>query len=237
MSFLVVSSLSRFFGERAALSEVSFALGEGERAALLGPNGAGKTTLFKILGGVLAPDRGQATLNGLTPAAARETPGFLGWLPERAPLNPDLTVLEHLWLAASFLGLAKPQAQAQVELLAAALNLAPKLKRLCGQLSLGSRRQAALAIALMGPPKLLLLDEPTASLDPEEVIRLRDFLATLPKSSTLLISSHAIEEAARTTDKAFILRGGRLSAPKAWADLGPSLEEGYRAEAQKLAGL
>jgi ABC-2 type transport system ATP-binding protein len=228
-ALLSVAGLSRSFGERAAIADVDFTLSEGSRVALLGPNGAGKTTLIKLIGGVMAPDRGQIAVAGLPPEKARTTPGLIGWLPERAPLNPDLTVVEHLQLTAAFLGLSPEKAQAQVDQLAEALNLGPKLKRLSGQLSLGSRRQAALAIALMGPPRLLILDEPTSSLDPEEVHRLRDCLSSLPATATFLISSHVIEEAAKSTDEAIILKAGRLIARKSWAELGPDLEAGYLA--------
>jgi ABC-type multidrug transport system ATPase subunit len=139
----------------------------------------------------------------------------------------DLTVLEHLKLTASFLGLNPIDAAQQIDLLTEALNLSLKLNRLSGQLSLGSRRQAALAIALMGPPKFLLLDEPAASLDPDEVVRLRRFLNHLPKDRVVLISSHAIGEAAKVTSRALILKGGQLVATPFWAELGPDLEAGY----------
>jgi ABC-2 type transport system ATP-binding protein len=183
--------------------------------------------LLKIIGGALSKDSGEAKVFGLPPERARLVPKLLGWLPERAPLNPDLTVLEHLRLLARLIGLSKNETAAQIETLAEDLGLKAKLARLCGRLSLGSRRQAALGLALLGPPKLALLDEPTAGLDPEEVLRLRNFLEKLPKSVALIVSSHDLNETARSTIAAAILKDGVLLKPRPWADLGPDPKEGY----------
>ncbi|MDR0549773.1 MAG: ABC transporter ATP-binding protein [Deltaproteobacteria bacterium] len=230
---LVVKNLTRAFGSRLAIQEASFTLGVGERLALVGPNGAGKTTLLKLIAGVLAADYGTIAIDGLSPALARQTAGLVGWLPESAPLNPDLTVLEHLSLSADFLGLKSPSADQKIEELIGALNLKEKLPRLCGQLSLGSRRQVALALALMGPPKLLLLDEPTSSLDPLEVLRCREYLRTLPESTSIIISSHALDEAAKSTTLALFVAAGRISGPRPWPALGPDLEASYLRETRE----
>jgi ABC-2 type transport system ATP-binding protein len=236
--FLTINGLTRSFGPRIALNNITMTLEEGSRTALLGPNGAGKSTLLKIIGGTLRPDAGRVTVGGLDPAQARITPGFLGWLPERAPLNPDLTVLEHLYLGAGLLKLSAKETQDQVELLTESLNLRAKLHRLTGQLSLGTRRQAALAVALLGTPRLLLLDEPTSSLDPDEVRRLRDLLNRLPLTTTLLISSHVIEEVAKVTQEAVLLNQGRKVTQKTWTQLGSEdLEQSYLKEIENHASL
>ncbi|MDR2141513.1 MAG: ABC transporter ATP-binding protein [Deltaproteobacteria bacterium] len=234
---LSLKGLGRSFGEREALRDVNLEIHEGDRIALLGPNGAGKTTLLKIIAGTLAPDTGRISLNGLTPSQARAIPGFLGWLPERAPLNPDLTVREHLTLTVAFLGLAKKEATERIEFLTQALHLEEKLGRLAGQLSLGSRRQAALAIALLVPPQLLLLDEPTSSLDPEETHRLRETLASFPQTVAFLISSHVLEEVAKVTNEALILKDGSLVSQKPWSDFPMDPEEGYLKEVSSHAAL
>ncbi|MDR1395725.1 MAG: ABC transporter ATP-binding protein [Deltaproteobacteria bacterium] len=228
--FLSITGLSRSFGEVRALADISLTLEEGGRAALLGPNGAGKSTLMKIIGGTLSPDSGRISLAGLSPRKARTTPGFLGWMPERAPLNPDLTVREHLVLTAKFLGLTPVRTASEIERLTEGLNLAGKLERLTGQLSQGTRRQAALAAALLGSPRLVLLDEPTAGLDPDEVRRLRELLSRMPEETSFIISSHIIEEAAKVTGKALFLSRGRLVSQKAWSELGGDLEQAYLRE-------
>ncbi|MDR1577339.1 MAG: ABC transporter ATP-binding protein [Deltaproteobacteria bacterium] len=235
MTFLNVSGLGRSFGPRKALVDINLQLDAGDRVALLGPNGAGKTTLLKIIGGALAPDVGRVTVANLSPGEARRRPGLLGWLPERAPLNPDLTVEEHLKITAAFLELSKAKTRERIGFLTEALSLKTKLPRLAGQLSLGSRRQAALAIALLGEPRLLILDEPTISLDPEEVARLRNLLKSFSPEVCFLISSHVIAEVAKVTDQAIILYNGHLIAQKSWLELGPDYEIGYLKETNERA--
>jgi ABC-2 type transport system ATP-binding protein len=229
--------LGRSFGAARALSGLSFTLRAGSRTALLGPNGAGKSTLMKIVAGVLPPDEGSVLAGGVKPTDARRIPGFLGWLPERAPLNPELTVREHLELGGKLKGLGKEDARMETDRLSEALNLGPKLGRLAGRLSLGTRRQAALALALMGNPRLLMLDEPSSSLDPEEVRRLNGLVSELPVSTTLIVSSHVLDEARLLTDGALILKAGGLAACGGWEELGAGLgarkgplEPGYAEE-------
>ncbi|MDR1083527.1 MAG: ABC transporter ATP-binding protein [Deltaproteobacteria bacterium] len=234
--FIEITGLGRSFGSAAALRDINLVLAQGERVALLGPNGAGKSTLLKIIGGTLCPDSGRISLGGLTPAQARVKPGFLGWLPERAPLNPDLTVLEHLKLTCRFLNLSSQKTKEEIDFLTEALNLGSKLGRLTGQLSLGSRRQAALAVSLLGRPELILLDEPSSSLDPDEVRRLRDLLKNLPSGTTCIISSHVLEEVAKVTEKALFISRGRLLAVKKWSQLGQGdLAESYLKEIERSA--
>ncbi|MDR1165568.1 MAG: ABC transporter ATP-binding protein [Deltaproteobacteria bacterium] len=207
---LSLKGVSRSFGKTVALRDVSLEIAQGERAALVGPNGAGKSTLLKIICGALRPDSGQIALQGLSPARARTQAGFLGWLPERAPLNADLTVAEHLRLSASFRGLKGQGAAAEIERVAAALGLQNKLARLAGRLSLGTRRLAALALAFLGSPRFLVLDEPTSGLDPDGARLFQKLVASLPASSTLLISSHVLPELFNLTAKINFLKNGSL---------------------------
>jgi ABC-2 type transport system ATP-binding protein len=174
---------------------------------------------MNLICGALKPDRGQIRVDGLPPEKARLKPRLLGWLPERAPLNPELSVLEHLCLTAKFRGLEIKEAASEIERLASALDLFPKLERLAGRLSLGSRRQAALAIALLGNPAALILDEPSSSLDPDQVKRLNGLISSLPERTTLVISTHILPEARALTDRAAILSGGRLKAWGPWEKL------------------
>ncbi|MDR2198781.1 MAG: ABC transporter ATP-binding protein [Deltaproteobacteria bacterium] len=217
-------NLSRSFGSFRALNSVSFEIKRGWRTALLGPNGAGKSTLMKIVAGALSPDGGSITAQGKDPKERRTVPGFLGWLPERAPLIAELTVEEHLTLAARFRGLTHAEAAREKERLSESLNLEDKLKRPAGRLSLGSRRQAALALALIGSPALVILDEPGASLDPEEAERLKTLVASLPPDTTLLISSHNLPEAAALTGGVLVIAGGELKAAGSWMELGEGLK-------------
>jgi ABC-2 type transport system ATP-binding protein len=229
--------LSVLYGQRAALSEVTFEMGEGDRVALLGPNGAGKSTLIGVLGGALAPDLGSAKINGQSPEKFRTGARNLGWLPERAPLSPELTVLEHLRLAARLRDLGKAEERSEIERLTDKLHLEDKIHRRAGGLSSGSRRQAALATALIGRPRLLLLDEPTSGLDPDEVRRLEAVLGELSKDTTLIISTHLLREAASLTRTTAIISGGRLVAYGPWERLskgGPPEEAYFRALSEEV---
>jgi ABC-2 type transport system ATP-binding protein len=214
-----VEGLTVLYGRRAALDGVALEITAGSRVALLGPNGAGKSTLLGVLGGVLAPDRGGALIEGLTPERFRAGPRNLGWLSERAPLAAELTVLEHLRLAARLRGLSPDEERSEIERLVSALSLGDRLGRLAGGLSSGARRQAALAAALLGRPKLLLLDEPTKGLDPDERGRLADAIGKLVPRTTLILSTHALDEAAALTGLAAFLDRGALKGFGPWADL------------------
>ncbi|MDR1038860.1 MAG: ABC transporter ATP-binding protein [Deltaproteobacteria bacterium] len=222
--------LGRSYGAARAIKGLDFRLPAGSRTALLGPNGAGKSTLMRLVAGVLPPDEGEILAWGMRPSEARKVPGCLGWLPERAPLNPELTVREHMTLAGSLKGLGRAGTRREIERLTAALELGAILNRLAGRLSLGTRRQAALALALMGEPALLMLDEPSSSLDPAEVRRLNALIRSLPETTTLLVSSHALEEALLVTDGALILKAGALAAAGGWSDLGKRLGSERRPE-------
>ncbi|MDR1310124.1 MAG: ABC transporter ATP-binding protein [Deltaproteobacteria bacterium] len=217
-NLIEIAGLDVSYGRSQALRGVSLGIPRGARAALLGPNGAGKSTLIKAICGALEPDSGQVLLAGLRPARAILDPGLLGWLPEGAPLNPDLSVLEHLELACRLRGLDKAGGQAEIGRLASALDLRDKLPRLAGGLSMGSRRQAALALALLAGPRLLVLDEPTSSLDPDQARRFAMLMGALPETTTLLISSHILSEVAPLTSLAIFLDRGRLAGYGPWED-------------------
>jgi ABC-2 type transport system ATP-binding protein len=211
------------------LDGVDLDLGAGSRVALMGPNGAGKSTLLGVLGGVLAPDRGSVEIDGLPPGRFRTGALNIGWLPERAPLHPELTVAEHLRLAARLRGLTAAAARSEIDRLVTALELGDKLDRLAGTLSSGSRRQAALASALLGRPRLALLDEPTSGLDPGQIHRLGRLIAQMGPTETLICSTHDLGQAAKLTTLAAVLAEGRLAAFGPWAELsgGEAPERAY----------
>ncbi len=213
-------NVSVSFAGRPVLTELSLTLARGGRYALIGPNGAGKTTLMRLLCGSLRPHSGQVTVGGLDPWRERERVlASVAVLAENAPLLPELTPHEHLKLAADLRGLSAGEFSARRDELCAKLNLADFLKRPAGALSIGQKRRAALAAAVVGSPDFFILDEPSAGLDPEETRRLYAFLEALAPTSTLLISTHILSEAARLTHEAIVLAGGRVAANGAWADL------------------
>ncbi|MDR0356024.1 MAG: ABC transporter ATP-binding protein [Deltaproteobacteria bacterium] len=217
--FVAIEALDVFFGDYQALININLTLNRGDRTALLGPNGAGKSTLIKAVCGALNPSGGRVLVDGKDPRLAKADPALLGWLPEGAPLNPELTVLEHLRLTCRLRNLNEAEGRREMERLIEGLNLANKLNRLAGGLSMGSRRQAALALALLGQPKLIVLDEPTSSLDPAEARRFAELLTTLGPDTTMIISSHILGEVSGVTEAAIFLNQGSLAGQGRWENL------------------
>jgi branched-chain amino acid transport system ATP-binding protein len=222
---LAVEKLCRNFGALSALTRVSFAVERRERRAIIGPNGAGKTTLFNLITGVLAPSGGRivfdgAVITGLSPhAVARRG---LARSFQRNNLFANLSVLENLRLAAAvrergsydLLGpvgrLARPLAGARE--MADAVGLAARLDVLAGQLSYGEQRQLEVGLALATAPALVLLDEPTAGMSPEETQRMTELLLGLPRTVTLLIIEHDMDVVFSLADRITVLHHGEVLA-------------------------
>ena len=240
MTKAVFEKVAKRFGDRVVFEDVSFELKRGGRYGLLGPNGSGKSTLIRLLAGVLQPDSGRVLVDGREPwrqpALARSE---MGLLPEGAPLVTELTVREHLGLTAKMRGLTRDFYRQEEERLTAALGLTSFLQRPAGVLSQGQKRRAALASALLGGPDFLILDEPTAGLDPEEAARLLRLLNALPSTVTLLISSHILTEIYELTEEVLVLSQGRLAAEGPWGEPASGAEPteaGLRREYLKLTG-
>ena len=185
-----VAGVAKRFGATAALREISFELHPGERVAIIGPNGAGKTTLLQILAGGMTPDRGEVDL----PPA--------GWVPQRAAVYTKLTVRDNLQL---FGRLEKAPAE-RVKRMLELTELRGDEET--GKLSGGNRQRLNIAVGLLGDPSLVLLDEPSASLDPAQRERLWAFIATL--EATVLYTTHDVGEADRHADRVLVLAGGEL---------------------------
>ncbi len=214
--FLTCRSVSRFFGERAVLREVSFAAEAGRLLALWGANGAGKSTLLRILAGALRPSAGEAALQGASAgsAAARRQTGFLS---HQSLLHPHLTVQENLSFYATLFELAAPAAAVRAAL--EQVRGEPLSGLRAGELSQGMRQKAALARCLLHQPRLLLLDEPFASLDRATVAELRRCLVELRAAGmTILATSHQEEALRDLADGELWLERGRLAAA---AEVGP----------------
>jgi len=206
--------LSRRHGRREVLRGVSFTLAPDQVLGLLGVNGAGKSTLLRILAGVLAPDAGRLRIAGAElgadPRAARTR---IGWLPDRAPLYPELTVAESLVFAARLRGLGGAAARSAVERAVERCALGEVRNRLCGNLSRGFAQRAGLAQAIVHEPPVLLLDEPTAGLDPLQAPRFHELLATLKPGRAIVLSSHQLAEVQAGCDLAAVLHAGVLDSP------------------------
>jgi ABC-2 type transport system ATP-binding protein len=199
MATLAVRSLSKRFGARRALEDVSFELFPGELVALIGPNGAGKTTLLSILAGVLRPTDGSVT------RPAQE----IGWVPQQPALYSKLSVAENLRLFARLEKLADPEVA--VARMLAETGLEDRADEEVGRLSGGNQQRVNIAIGLLSEPAALLLDEPSASLDPRQRERLWEFIGSLAeRGTTVFFSTHNVGEAERYAERVLVLVDGEL---------------------------
>ena len=205
-----VSHLTKKYGSRLAVDDISFTVEDGVIYGLLGPNGAGKSTIMNILTGYLAATEGQVTVAGHPlPEEADAAKACVGYLPEQPPLYPEMTVAEYLDFAAELKGVKKADRPAQVQSAARRTGLEDVLPRLIRSLSKGYRQRVGVAQALLGSPQLIILDEPTVGLDPAQVIELRRLIREL---GTVILSSHILSEVKAVCDKALILSQGHLAA-------------------------
>jgi ABC-2 type transport system ATP-binding protein len=196
---LAVRSLTKRFGARTALREVSFDVRAGELVAVIGPNGAGKTTLLSILAGVLPPSGGVVTV----------PQGKVGWVPQQTALYGKLSVAENLRLFARLERLA--DTEQAVERMLSQTGLEDRAAEQVSRLSAGNQQRVNIAIGLLGDPPVLLLDEPSSSLDPRQRERLWEFIGDLAaRGTTVLYSTHNVAEAERYGDRVFVLVDGDL---------------------------
>jgi len=203
----------RDFGRVRAVDGVSFTAAPGTVTGFLGPNGAGKTTTLRLLTTFLVPTAGTATVAGFDVLRAPlEVRRRIGYLPENAPLPGELRVGEYLRLRAEVKGIARDRTSRAIGEALERLELGPVERRLVGNLSRGYRQRVGLADALLGDPPVLILDEPTSNLDPDQVRRVRELLRELARERTVFVSTHLLAEAERVCGALVIVAGGRVVA-------------------------
>jgi ABC-2 type transport system ATP-binding protein len=208
---VLAQHVTKWYGPRRAVSDVSFAIEPGEIVGLLGPNGSGKSTIFRILTGYLAPSSGRVEVAGhdavTDSLAVRQA---ISYVPEDAPLYDHMRVVEFLHFMARIKGLRGAAKKAAVEASAERLDLSRVMSLPTGKLSRGFRQRVSIASALLGDPQVLVLDEPTSGLDPHQVIAARDLLRSLAGAHTVLIASHILPEIEKVASRVMILLDGRL---------------------------
>jgi ABC-2 type transport system ATP-binding protein len=205
--------LSKYFGPFVAIQDVTFAVPEGQIAAFLGPNGAGKSTTMKILTGYLAASEGSASIAGLDVRRHRlEASRSLGYLPENGPLYPEMTPLELLRFFGEARELEKARLEERIEAVRELCALQLVLEKPISKLSRGLRQRVGLAQALLHDPEVLVMDEPTAGLDPNQIHEFRANLQELRKQKrkTILLSTHILQEVDALADRILFVRNGRL---------------------------
>ena len=224
-----VSHLTKQYGNHLAVDDVSFTVADGQICGLLGPNGAGKSTIMNILTGYLSATSGQVTVAGHPlPEEADAAKACVGYLPEQPPLYPEMTVQEYLTFAAELKGVKKAEQREQVCRAARRTGLETVLPRLIRSLSKGYKQRVGIAQALLGSPRLIILDEPTVGLDPAQVIEIRKLIRELGRAHTVILSSHILSEVQAVCQQILILSKGHLVAAGSLEELtadGKSLEE------------
>lgn len=204
-------NLSKHFGRKTALQQVSFTLQQGDTAALIGPNGAGKTTLFSILCGYLRADSGSVQIFGQT-AGSSALFGKVAALPQDAQFDPAFSIGEQLDFYGRLQGLTAKAARNETDRVLALVELAEQRQHKAVALSHGMRKRAAIAQAFIGTPQLVLLDEPTAGLDPANALQIRQLISQLSGEVSFMISSHNIFELEQLCNKVLYIEHGKLSS-------------------------
>ena len=206
-----ISQVSKFYGSQKALDQVSFEIGTGELVGFLGPNGAGKSTLMKIITGYLASDEGKVIINGeMVETKNAAIRAQIGYLPENNPLYTDLYVREYLEMVAGFYQLRnkKEQVLKMVEL----TGLKNEQHKKIGALSKGFRQRVGLAQALIHDPAVLILDEPTTGLDPNQLEEIRQLILTISTNKTVMLSTHIMQEVEAICSRVIIINKGLIVA-------------------------
>ncbi len=219
-----VENLQKSYGNKTALRDVSFSISSGEVVGLLGLNGAGKSTTMNILTGCLAPGEGQVLIDGLDmtkqPLLAKKS---IGYLPEIPPLYVDMQVFSYLEFVAQLKRISGDRG-AHIKEVCARVGLSEVTKRLIRNLSKGYRQRVGLAAALLGDPKILILDEPTVGLDPTQIIEIRALIAEMGKNHTVILSSHILSEISAVCSRVIVLDKGEIVADDTPAALEASLQ-------------
>jgi len=206
-----VESVSRWYDDFCAVDDVSFTIAQGEVVGLLGHNGAGKTTIMKMLTGYLQPDKGRITINDLDIVDhPLHVKAGIGYLPENLPLYPEMMVAEYLEYAASLHGIESARRMQAIKVAMSQTGLIEKATQIIGTLSRGYKQRVGVAQAILHQPRVLILDEPTNGLDPTQTQLMRELIGQLSKQSTVILSTHIMQEVDAVCDRVLILRNGRL---------------------------
>ncbi|WP_346836794.1 ATP-binding cassette domain-containing protein [Microbulbifer sp. SAOS-129_SWC] len=209
---LEVSHLSRCYGSFKAVDNVSFAIERGEIVGLLGHNGAGKTTIMKMLSGYLEPDSGRISMDGFDLAEhTKVLQRQLGYLPENLPLYGEMSVADYLDYAAELKGLTGAEKIDEIRRAVSATELAAKLASPINTLSRGFKQRVGVAQAILGRPRILILDEPTNGLDPTQTQQMRALIREIAREATVILSTHILQEVDALCDRALIINAGRLA--------------------------
>jgi ABC-2 type transport system ATP-binding protein len=208
-----IENLSKFYGDLAAVKDISFEVKTGEIVGFLGPNGAGKTTTMKLITTYITPNSGKIFVDGIdTEKDALAVRKKIGYLPEQNPLYTDMNVIDYLKYAAELQSVEKSQINDSVKKMVRVCGLEDVKHKDIGELSKGYRQRVGLAQAMIHNPEVLLLDEPTSGLDPNQIIEIRKLIKDLGKQKTVVLSTHILQEVQATCDRVIIINNGEIVA-------------------------
>lgn len=208
-----VNHLTKKYGDRFALNDLTFTVEDGKIYGLLGPNGAGKTTCMNIMTGYIAATEGQVKINGFDIVKdAEEAKKHIGYLPEIPPLYPDMKVREYLEFAAELKRVKKEERRQQIDDVMEKTFISDMQNKLIKNLSKGYKQRVGLAQAMLGNPSVIILDEPTVGLDPKQILEIRELILSLKKEHTVILSSHILSEVSAVCDEIMIISKGKVVA-------------------------
>lgn len=215
-----ISNLVKYYGEKKAVNNISFTVNKGEVLGFLGPNGAGKSTTMNIITGYLSSTSGSVKVNGHDileePELAKKC---IGYLPELPPLYLDMTVIEYLNFICDLKGVSKKERKTQLAKILSMVKIVDVADRLIGNLSKGYKQRVGIAQAMVGNPEILILDEPTVGLDPNQIREIRKLIRTLANDHTIILSSHILSEVQAVCDRVVIINKGKVAAIDTISDL------------------
>ncbi len=227
-----IKNLTKKFSDNLVLDNISFAVAKGEILGFLGPNGAGKTTTMKIITSFWPATSGSVLIDGLdTSTESLATRRKIGYLPETVPLYDDMRVLEYLKFIAQIRQLEKSQIKSRIRQVVSICGLTKVLRQPIDELSKGYRQRLGLAQAIMHQPDILILDEPTTGLDPNQIVEIRDLIKNIGREKTVIFSTHILSEVSATCDRVIIINNGKIvgqGSPAELVEKYGTLEQAFR---------
>ncbi len=208
---IVIDKLSKSYGFQKAVDDISFQVKTGEILGFLGPNGAGKTTTMKMITGFLNIDEGDVSMNGKS-IKEHDMRGRIGYLPEHNPLYEDMPVIDYLEFCAALQHVPPEQIETQIQKMVKLCGLDIEKHKKIGELSKGYRQRVGLAQAMIHDPEVLILDEPTTGLDPNQIVEIRELIRQLGREKTVILSTHILPEVEATCDRILIINRGKIVA-------------------------
>jgi len=227
MSAIVVENLSKKYGEQFAVDNVSFSVNKGEVVGFIGPNGAGKSSTMRMLTSYMAPTNGSIIIEGEKIGnETRHIRKQIGYLPENNPLYTDMAIVDYLHFCAAIQGVPKKDIRGRIKTMIRLCGINPEKHKRISELSKGYRQRVGLAQAMIHDPRILILDEPTTGLDPNQIIEIRNLIKELGKEKTIILSSHILSEVEAICDRVIIINKGKIAADSNFEDI--RQQAGYR---------